>query len=110
MARIRNRGAIVDVAAHAVRVDVIQPVEGAWIADVSERVAVRVGLVGIRGRRAVVAEVALAVGVPVELILVRDRGTVVARVAESVPIAVGLIRVRDRGTIEIGRASCRERV
>src|SRR5207247_9288287 len=92
-------------------------------AGVSRSVAVGVGLVGVRDRRAVVGRVRHAVAVPVrsgrlariadpvvvgvELGGVGRIGAVVARVAHPVAVAVGLVRVGDRKSVVQGSVGVR---
>src|SRR5262249_43685438 len=102
---IRRRGAVVVVArlrsvvsgagADAVAVGIVRGIAGAGIARIPERVAVGVGLVGVRSVRAVVAHISDVVRVGVDLIGAGDRRTVVACIPEAVTVGVGLISVDD---------------
>ena len=77
---------------------------GAEVAEVAYAVAVFVGLVGVRGLRAVVALVPDAVAVFVLLLVVPRPSRVVAGIAELIVVGVGLVGVRDLRAVVAGVA------
>jgi hypothetical protein len=97
LAEVRNRRAVISVAANAVTVHVIQWIVRAGVTGIAYAIAICVQLVGVRNRQAVVARIAYAVAIRVGLISVRSRRAVVYRtrvgritgVAIPVPIGVG---------------------
>ena len=94
--RVGDRRTVVDVAAHAVPVDVVLRVERTRVARVAQSVAVGVGLIRVGDGRAVVDQAAHAV--PVGVVRGVERADI-AGIAERVSVGVRLVRVRDRGAV-----------
>ncbi len=86
--RVRHLGAVVDVPAIPVGVDVVPRVEIAGLAGVPPAVAVAVELVGVRGGGTVVAGAPERVPVAVLLVAVGDGRAVVDVIAHAVAVAV----------------------